>query len=194
MAFWDNFSQKASETTAKAMQKAKEMSDIAKLNSMISEEETKINNTYYQIGKLYVAMHSHDYEEEFVGMITTIGEADEKIKNYKQQVQDIKGVACCAQCGAEVQAGVAFCSSCGAPMPKVQQTNTEDFVVTVDKPCDWCSNRPSVAYKTSDGSYAYVCRKCSKTCKLCGEKADRHYENLIGTMVFVCDDCYKGLQ
>ena len=108
MAFWDNLSQKASETTVKAMQKAKEMSDIAKLNSMISEEETKINNTYYQIGKLYVAMHSHDYEEEFAGMITTIGEADEKIKSYKQQVQDIKGVACCAQCGAEVQAGVAF--------------------------------------------------------------------------------------
>lgn len=80
MAFWDNLSQKASETTVKAMQKAKEMSDIAKLNSMISEEETKINNTYYQIGKLYVAMHSHDYEEEFAGMITTIGEADEKLK------------------------------------------------------------------------------------------------------------------
>ena len=57
-----------------AMQKAKEMSDIAKLNSMISEEETKINNTYYQIGKLYVAMHSHDYEEEFAGMITTIAD------------------------------------------------------------------------------------------------------------------------
>lgn len=68
------------------------------------------------------------------------------------------------------------------------------FIVTVDKPCDWCSKRPSVAYKTLDGSYAYVCRKCSKTCKLCGEKADRHYENLIGTMVFVCDDCYQGLQ
>ena len=41
MAFWDNLSQKASETTAKAMQKAKEMSDVAKLNAMISEEEAK---------------------------------------------------------------------------------------------------------------------------------------------------------
>ena len=40
-------------------------------------------------------MHSHDYEEEFVGMVTTIREADEKIKSYKQQVQDIKGVMCC---------------------------------------------------------------------------------------------------
>ena len=65
MAFWDNISQKASETTAKAMQKAKEMSDIAKFNSMISEEETKINNIYYQVGKLYVTKHLHDHEEEF---------------------------------------------------------------------------------------------------------------------------------
>lgn len=44
MAFWDNISPKASETTAKVMQKAKEMSDIAKFNSMIAEEETQINN------------------------------------------------------------------------------------------------------------------------------------------------------
>lgn len=65
MAFWDNLSQKASETTAKAVQRAKEMSDIARLNSMISEEETKINNIYYQVGKLYVAMHPQDHEEEF---------------------------------------------------------------------------------------------------------------------------------
>ena len=43
MAFWDNFSQKASETTAKAVQRAKEMSDIARINSMISEEETIIS-------------------------------------------------------------------------------------------------------------------------------------------------------
>lgn len=127
MAFWDNLGQKASETTAKAMQKAKEISDIAKLNSMISEEETKINNTYYQIGKLYAAMHPHDYEEDFAGMIVSIGEADEKIRNYRQQIQDIKGVVRCVQCGAEVQSGVAFCSSCGAPMPKTQPVNMDDL-------------------------------------------------------------------
>lgn len=44
MAFWDNISQKASETTAKVMQKAKGMSDIAKFNPMIAEEETQISN------------------------------------------------------------------------------------------------------------------------------------------------------
>lgn len=127
MAFWDNLSQKASETTAKAMQKAKEVSDIARLNSMISEEETKINNTYYQIGKLYVTMHLLDYEEEFAGMISTLGHAEEKIKNCRQQIQDIKGVIRCLKCGSEVQSGVAFCSSCGAPIPKVQTINMEEL-------------------------------------------------------------------
>lgn len=128
MAFWDNLSQKASETTAKAVQRAKEMSDIAKLNSMISEEEAKINNTYYQVGKLYVTMHPHDHEDEFAGMISSLVEAEEKIKRYRQQIQDIKGVVRCSQCGAEVQSGIAFCSSCGAPMPKVQPVNTDDLM------------------------------------------------------------------
>ena len=62
---------------------------------------------------------------------------------------------------------------------------------TVDEPCDWCGNTPSVAYKTSDESMSYVCKKCSKTCMICGKnKATKHTENLLGMMMFVCDDCY----
>lgn len=59
------------------------------------------------------------------------------------------------------------------------------------EPCDWCGDSPSVAYKTSDGSKAYVCRKCSKECAWCDNRATNHYENLLGMIVFVCDDCYE---
>ena len=74
VAFWDNLGQKASETTAKAVQKA---SDVAKYNSMISEEETKINNTYYQIGKLYLAVHGNDPEPDFAGFVSSIVESNQ---------------------------------------------------------------------------------------------------------------------
>lgn len=67
------------------------------------------------------------------------------------------------------------------------------FTSTVDKPCDWCGNRPSVAYKMSDGSYSYVCKDCSKECAWCGARATKHYENIAGMMVFVCDDCYEEI-
>ena len=88
MAFWDNLTQKASQTTAKAVQKAKDLSEVAKLNSLITSEEGKINNTYSQIGKLYMSLHLQDYEDEFSGMINSIIESEQKIRDYQQQIQD----------------------------------------------------------------------------------------------------------
>ena len=129
MAFFDNLGKKASEMTAKAMQKAQELSETTNLNSLISEDEKKINNTYYQIGKLYVSLHSEDSEEAFAGMIASVAEGEQKISGYRRQIQDIKGVQRCEKCGAEVARGVAFCSSCGAPMPKAETpAPTEDQV------------------------------------------------------------------
>ena len=77
-------------------------------------------------------MHAHDHEEEFAGMIASLADAEEKVKRYREQIQDIKGVVRCPQCGAEVQSGSAFCSSCGT-MPKAKPINTDDLVR-----CDSC--------------------------------------------------------
>lgn len=191
MAFWDNLSQKASETTAKAMQKAKEMSDIAKFNSMISEEETKINNTYYQIGKLYAAMHPHDHEEEFAGMMTVLREADEKIRSCRQQIHDIKGVVRCTQCGAEVQIDAAFCSSCGAPMPKIQSENIDDLIkcescgAMVKKGvrfCTACGNSMVQMAVSETTSISVIEDETqSKVCPNCGAKVE--------TDVVFCTEC-----
>ena len=131
-------------------------------------------------------------------------------------------MAFCGKCGAELN-GEKFCPNCGEPVETEQSTTSavthpvrksgmwkkvvagvvvvaiavfaiSRFTSTVDEPCDWCGNRPSVAYKMSDNSYSYVCRDCSKECAWCGERATKHYENLVGMMVFVCDDCYEGIQ
>lgn len=126
MAFFVNLGKKASEATAKAMQKAQEVSEISRVNSLISEEEKKINATYYQIGKLYVSVHGSDGEENFSGMVAAVLEGEQKINDYRKQIQNIKGVQRCEKCGAEVARGVAFCSSCGAPMPKVENSLPDD--------------------------------------------------------------------
>ncbi|MEE1442152.1 MAG: zinc ribbon domain-containing protein [Blautia sp.] len=171
MAFWD----KVTETTATGMEKTKEMLEVAKLNSLISEEETKINNIYYQIGKLYVAMHSHDYEEGFVGMITALGEAGKKVKSYMQQVQNIKGVICCARCGAEVKVGVPYCSSCGAP-----QINLEEMVrcercgAMVKRNANFCTScgMPMVKATSEIPNEPTTVVREIKVCSACGAKAE----------------------
>lgn len=63
---------------------------------------------------------------------------------------------------------------------------------TVNKPCDWCGSKPSVAYKNSDDTASYVCKECSSVCMICGEKkAEKKCENLLGMVMFVCDECYE---
>lgn len=118
MAFLDDLGRKISQTGQTALQKTKDMTDVAKINGEISEEERKINNAYLQIGKVYAQTHSNGYEEAFADMMLTVKEAQNKISSFRHQIQDIKGVVRCGNCGAEIANTVAFCSSCGTPIPR----------------------------------------------------------------------------
>lgn len=128
MAFLDNLGKKVSEAGQKTMQKTKEIADTSRLNSMISEEEKKINNNYFQIGKLYTSIHQKDYEEAFEGMINGIADSEEKIKDYKKQIQNIRGVMHCEKCGAEVPKDAAFCVACGTAIPKTQAIVDSEYM------------------------------------------------------------------
>lgn len=129
MGIFDNLGRKVTDAGQKTIQRTKEMTDIARLNALIAQNEDKINNTYYQIGKLYVAVHGKEGEKDFIGMVESIAVFEQENRNYKKQIQEIKGVRRCPTCGAEVSQGVAFCSSCGNPMPMAQeQGNLLDYV------------------------------------------------------------------
>lgn len=130
MAFFDDLGKKISQTGQSAVQKTKDMAEVARINSAISDEEKSVNNNYYQIGKLYTSMHTYDCESEFKGMIDSIHKSEKKINEYREQVQKIKGVIKCEKCGGEVSINSAFCNSCGAPMPKrnIDQQPIENMV------------------------------------------------------------------
>ncbi|MCM1187825.1 MAG: zinc ribbon domain-containing protein [bacterium] len=116
MAFFDDLGKKLSLAGQSAVQKTKEVADLAKWNSYIYDEEKKINNNYLEIGKLYVSLHADGHETEYDGMIAAIRESEEKIREYRQQITDIKGTVACPKCGAQVAVNAVFCSSCGASM------------------------------------------------------------------------------
>lgn len=63
----------------------------------------------------------------------------------------------------------------------------------VNEPCDWCGEKPSKAYKISDGSKSYVCKDCRMKCAWCDSRAKKHYESGMGMMVFVCNDCFEDI-
>lgn len=128
MPFFDDLSKKITQVGQSAVQKTKDMADLAKINSAISAEEGSLDNLYYRIGKLYVERHPDTSEKEFAEIIAMIRETEQKIAEYRQQAQDIKGVKRCEKCGAEVPAGAAFCNACGTPMPKQSVAENADMI------------------------------------------------------------------
>lgn len=176
MAFFDELGKKISSAGQSAVQKTKEMADIARINSAISDEEKKINNNYYQIGKLYVAKYPADFEEDFSGMIFAIKDSEIKIREYRQQIQDTKGVVHCEKCGAEVAKNIAFCSSCGSPMPKqsnpindanlVKCSGCEQMVSRNTRFCTSCG-KPMVDILQSQSTGQNVDQSAIKKCAIC---------------------------
>lgn len=154
MGFFDDLGKKVVDAGQKTVQRTKEMSDVAHINSLINQEVNKINSMYYQIGKLYMSLHRRDCGEEFSEMVNAIATSEQIVDEYKRQIQDIKGVRCCEQCGFEVPIGVAFCSSCGNPMPEVmEQKNGDDYMK-----CSRCGN---------------LIEKGMRFCTLCGKSVEQ---------------------
>ncbi len=118
MAFFDGISRTISQTKQSAVRKTKDMADVAKISSAITDEERNINRCYTQIGQVYAKMHVFDYEESFAHMMVAIQQSESKISSYRQQIREIKGIVICEKCGAEVSGNVSFCSFCGTPVRK----------------------------------------------------------------------------
>lgn len=136
MAFFDDLGRKLSETGQSVVQRTKDMTDIARINSAITEETKTIEETFFQIGKLYYALHADNCEEDFSAMVSTIKDCEKKIDEYQQQIQTIKGIVKCPRCGSEVASTAAFCISCGAAMPT--PTPTPSFTGGVR--CTYCNS------------------------------------------------------
>lgn len=148
MAFWDNFEKKATDATANVVSKVKGVSDITRLNSMVTEEENRIREIYLKIGQTYVALHGRDNEAGFADLLNVFRASQLKIEQYKQEIMDIRGVQKCEKCGAEVAAGAAFCMTCGAQIPKIQPNPA----VNAGKICKKCG--------ATVGQNARFCTSC----------------------------------
>lgn len=168
MAFFDNLGKKASEATSRAMQKAQDLSETAKLNSTISDEEKRINATYSQIGKLYVELHREDGEEAFSELLGVIREAEEKISSCQKQIQDMKRTMRCEKCGAEVPRDSLFCSTCGAQIVREKEpadvprcdkcgapiTDWMRFCTTCGNPLPQPANTKEVGMESAEGLHS----------------------------------------
>ena len=118
MDFFNKAKEKITKTGSDVAKKAKDLSEIAKLNSQISGYESTVKATYTEIGKYVYENLKEDAPEEIAAKMAAIDEALADIDRLKAEILKVKGTQKCEQCGNEVDANVAFCPSCGNKMPE----------------------------------------------------------------------------
>jgi len=136
MAFFDKIGDTISTKSKDVAKKAKDFASVSRLNSQISSEEDTINTTFQNIGQDYFENNKDDvtnvYEEKF----KVIMDAKQRIDEFKKDIQNIKGVRLCKNCGGEVPLNLQFCGSCGA---KVEEDVPVHFTEqTTTKTCSNC--------------------------------------------------------
>ena len=120
MGFLDKLGETFSNTSKEVAKKTKDFTDIAKLNSKVTTEEDCIQKAYLKIGQLFYEANKDSLEidgiyAEYFGIIKA---SQENITELKREINKIKGVTLCKECGAEVANGSAFCPKCGTKVEK----------------------------------------------------------------------------
>lgn len=149
MAFMDNMKGRLSQASQSTVQKAKDLSELNKLNRAISEAEVQIGELYSQLGYDIYCAYKEKPLPEAEEAIEKISDLHKSIEVCKLQIMALNSANTCPKCGAKIKQGMAFCSGCGYKLP------VEENAIASEKKA-YCSNcgaeiAPGCSFCTSCG-------------------------------------------
>lgn len=117
MAFFDELGKKITQTGQDTMKKAKDLADVTRLNSQLSDLGKELQESYRKIGEKYFELHRDDAEEALSPLCAEAAETLQSISDTRIEIQKIKNIKVCPQCGCENPVSAAFCSQCSSKLP-----------------------------------------------------------------------------
>ena len=127
MGFFDNVKNSLSETSQELTQKAKDTTEIYRLNNLNKTKEKEIEKLVYQIGLAYYSNFREECEEKFADLTTQIAQIQKEIAENKQMVEKLSTEEVCPSCGKKLTGGSKFCIYCGTSLDAVKsQARSQD--------------------------------------------------------------------
>lgn len=147
MEFFNKLGDIASKTYKNASQKTGEIAKEAKIKMKMSENKSKINDLYEEIGKIVYQKHIHGeevkIEEDLNAYCKQIDEISKEIEKYQEEVLSLKNKRICENCYAEIELKSKYCPHCGFEQPEekvedienddIEEKNTVEVVEEEDK-------------------------------------------------------------
>lgn len=147
MAFFDEIGKKISIVSQDAIEKTKNATNSAKINSAIADENRIIEDCFTKIGELFYNYYGCSDNSDIQHQINIVKHSQANIKNFQTQLLELKGVVICPSCSSEVSVGAAFCSNCGSKMPIEENKDLEDNTsrcpncnTIIDTDLNFCTN------------------------------------------------------
>ncbi len=121
MEFFEKLSKKASETYKTAAEKTNKIASDTKLKIKISENKSRIDDLYTQIGQKiyqkYVVNTNLDIEDDIKEDLEKIKQLTDEIEEYEIQRLELSDMKQCINCKNTIEKSAKFCPNCGVEQP-----------------------------------------------------------------------------
>ncbi|WP_124098073.1 zinc-ribbon domain-containing protein [Ruminococcus sp. Marseille-P6503] len=115
MAFLNKLGEKISSGASAVSDSAKKMAETNKLNARINSDLAEVNKKYIEIGRaVKLRLMEGITDSEVIRLAGEIDALLAEVAQLNEQVNVLKGVKKCGNCGAMINADVMFCPSCGS--------------------------------------------------------------------------------
>ena len=117
MAFFNDLGAKLTTAGQKTMQKANDMTDTAKLTMRTNELNRAVQELYTKLGEQYYALCGEQPAGGLEDLCGEIARNKEELQKVRMEIQRIKQIKVCPNCGSENPSDASFCNKCSTALP-----------------------------------------------------------------------------
>lgn len=161
-SFIDDITRRVSDVADSAVQMTKDFTDVAKMNSAVSEEKKIRKNLFEQLGESYYDLHADEPAEDLASLVQEIRDSFERTADLETRVMRIRGRRACPSCESEMALDAKFCSVCGTELPPVDLPEAADEDDNGEPVCKGCGEPLAPEAK--------FCPQCGRQVEMAEEK------------------------
>ncbi len=111
---FEDIGKKISEGSKSAVKKTKAAAEAMKIKNKLTEEEDTLETLYIELGERYFKLLGDKPGDEFTKLCAAIKKSKHKIEELSKELNGLKGIKTCDECGLEVEDKALYCKKCGA--------------------------------------------------------------------------------
>lgn len=111
---FEDIGKKISEGSKSAVKKTKTVTETMKIKNKLAEEEDTLETLYVELGERYFKLFSDKPGDEFTKLCAAIKNSKHKIEELSKELNGLKGIKTCKECGSEIGDNEIYCKKCGA--------------------------------------------------------------------------------